>query len=52
MKQYSIRALCVEVEDYIQGSDNDFSAPPCDVDKIRQFYNNADRVVHLAIMSI
>jgi len=30
------RALCVGVGDYIQGSDNDLSAPPYDVDKIRQ----------------
>lgn len=30
------RALCVGVGDYIQGSDNDLSAPPYDVDRIRQ----------------
>ena len=30
------RALCVGIGDYIQGSDNDLSAPPYDVDKIRQ----------------
>lgn len=30
------RALCVGVGDYIQGSDNDLSAPPYDVDKMRQ----------------
>jgi len=30
------RALFVGVGDYIQGSDNDLSAPPYDVDKIRQ----------------
>jgi len=30
------RALCVGVGDYIQGSDNDLSAPSYDVDKIRQ----------------
>lgn len=30
------RAFCVGVGDYIQGSDNDLSAPPYDVEKIRQ----------------
>ena len=30
------RALCVGVGDYIQGSDNDLSAPPYDVDRIGQ----------------
>lgn len=30
------RALCVGVGDYIQGNDNDLSAPPYDVDRIRQ----------------
>jgi len=30
------RALCVGVGDYIEGDDNDLSAPPYDVDKIRQ----------------
>jgi len=30
------RALCVGVGDYIQGSDSDLSAPPYDVDRIRQ----------------
>jgi len=30
------RALCVGVGDYIQGSDDDLSAPPYDVDRIRQ----------------
>jgi len=30
------RAFCVGVGDYIQGSDNDLSAPPYDVDRIRQ----------------
>jgi len=30
------RALCVGVGDYIQGSENDLSAPPYDVDRIRQ----------------
>lgn len=30
------RALCVGIGDYIQGSDNDLSAPPYDVDRIRQ----------------
>jgi len=30
------RALCVGVGDYIEGSDNDLSAPPYDVDRIGQ----------------
>lgn len=30
------RALCVGVGDYIQGSDNDLSAPPYDVDRVGQ----------------
>jgi len=30
------RALCVGVGDYIEGDDNDLSAPPYDVDRIRQ----------------
>ena len=30
------RALCVGIGDYIQGSENDLSAPPYDVDRIRQ----------------
>jgi hypothetical protein len=34
------RALCVGVGDYIQGSDNDLSAPPYDVNKIIQVFNN------------
>lgn len=34
------RALCVGVGDYIQGSDNDLSAPPYDVNKMMQVFNN------------
>ena len=34
------RALCVGVGDYIQGSDNDLSAPPYDVNKMIQVFNN------------
>jgi len=30
------RALCIGIGDYIQGSDNDLSAPPYDVDRILQ----------------
>jgi len=33
------RALCVGVGDYIQGSDNDLSAPPYDVNKMIQVFN-------------
>ena len=34
------RALCVGIGDYIQGSENDLSAPPYDVDKMIQVFNN------------
>ncbi len=34
--EVAYRALCVGVGDYIQGSDNDLSAPPYDVDRIGQ----------------
>ncbi|MEA2021638.1 MAG: caspase family protein [Candidatus Caldatribacteriota bacterium] len=33
------RALCVGVGDYIEGSDNDLSAPPYDVNKMIQVFN-------------
>ena len=34
------RALCVGIGDYIQGGENDLSAPPYDVDKMIQVFNN------------
>ena len=34
------RALCVGIGDYIQGSENDLSAPPYDVDRMMQVFDN------------